>query len=84
MSPYQKAKELVDRFQFENYIAYSEEQKSEIFYNGVKYPHALQFAYMTADELKKLCANNRQFEAAHFYSEVQLHITKMQTKLREE
>jgi hypothetical protein len=36
---------------------------------------------MTANELRILCLNNREFELAHFYAEVELHINKMQDKI---
>lgn len=81
MTSFEKAKDLVHKFENEIYSTYCQKEKREIVHNGLKHQHALHFAYMTANELRMLCLNERQFELAHFYSEVQLHINKMQNKI---
>jgi hypothetical protein len=81
MTSFDKAKDLIKKFENQIYITYCEKEKRQIVQNGIKYNHALHFAYITANELRILCLNERQFELAHFYSEVQLHINKMQNKI---
>jgi hypothetical protein len=81
MTSFDKAKDLVNKFENEIYSTFCEKEKREIIHFGVKHQHALHFAYMTANELRILCLNNREFELAHFYAEVELHINKMQDKI---
>ena len=79
MTHKERALELIHLYHYMWYETYSEKEKRKVMHSGVNYQHALQFAYITAEQLKNQCALLEKFDDAYFYSQVETEIHNIRT-----